>query len=143
MLLEHIPSRFKNLSSHQVLKYFLANGAPESRIEEAEQRLAISFPQQVKCFYQHYDGLRVDDPQLEILPIEQINFSSPNRLHFATLDGNRYLFLDTSKRNEANQWDIVTAEGFRVTVTMASFWSNRMWSWIEKRREIWREEPAT
>ena len=64
----------------------------------------------------------------------------PNRLHFATLNGNEQLYFDVSRINEAKQWDIVTADGFRVTLTMASFWSIRMWSWIEKMRPIWQPE---
>jgi cell wall assembly regulator SMI1 len=121
MLLEQIPSRFMNLSSQRQLKYVLGNPAPESKIKETEQRLGVSFPAQVKSFYRHYDGLRVDDPQLEILPIEQIELGSTELLHFATFDGNHHLYFNVSRVNEAEQWDIVTADGFRVTVTMARF----------------------
>jgi hypothetical protein len=105
--------------------------------------LGVSFPAQVKSFYQHHNGLRVDEPQIEILPIECLDFAFPNRLHFATLDSNHHLYFDVSKINDADQWDIVTANGVLVTVTMASFWSNRMWEWIDKRRPIWEEQWAT
>ena len=143
MLLEQIPSRFKNLSSHRALKHYLASPASEAEIMEAERRLGVSFPAQVKSFYQHYNGLSVDDPQLEVLPIERIDFASPKLLHFATLDGRHNLYFDVSKMNDADQWDIVNTDGFPVTVTMASFWTNRMWAWIDKRRAIWKEEGAT
>ena len=143
MLLEQILLRFKNLSANRELKYSLTSPASENEIMETEQRLGVSFPAQVKSFYQHCNGLHVDDPQLEILPIERLDFSFPQHLHFATLDSNHRLYFNVSKMNDADQWDIVTADGFLVTVTMASFWSNRMWTWIEKRRPIWEEQRAT
>ena len=143
MLLDQIPLRFKNLSSQRDVKYFLRDAASEIVIQAVEQRLAVSLPHQVQSFYEVYDGLRVEDPQFEILSLEQVIFSSPNRLRFVTLDQDRELFFDTSKLNQANQWDIVSVDGYRVTLSMASFWSNRMWSWIENRRPIWCEQRAT
>ncbi|HEX6190115.1 MAG TPA: SMI1/KNR4 family protein [Pyrinomonadaceae bacterium] len=143
MLLEEIPLRFKNASSRRELRYSLATPASDSEIMQAEQRLGTLFPQQVKLFYQHYNGVRIDDPPLEILAVNEITYFSSNLLHFATLDGGHHLHFDISKLNAAEQWDIVTTDGFCVTLTMASFWSNRMWAWIEKRRPIWHEERAT
>jgi hypothetical protein len=87
--------------------------------------------------------LRVDDPQLEILSIERLNFASPGRLHFATLEDSRRLFFDVSHLNVAEQWNIVTEKAYRVTYTMASFWTNKIWAWVEKKRAIWEDEAAT
>ena len=140
MLLDQIPLRFKNLSLRCEINYSLAGPASDTAIEETEQRLSVSFPQPVRSFYQHYNGLRVDDPELEILPLEQMLFSSSNLLRFARVNGDPYLHFDTSAMNNAGQWNIVTTGGFCVTLSMASFWSNRMWTWIEKRRAIWQEE---
>jgi hypothetical protein len=143
MLLEQIHSRFNNLSQDRELKYYLGTPATEPEILKTEQRLGVSFPAQVESFYKYYNGLRVDDPQLEILPIERLTFALPNRLHFATVDNNRHLFFDVSAMNAADQWTVVTADDFQVTLTMASFWSIRMWTWIEKRRPIWVEPWET
>ena len=142
MQLEHIPSRFQKLSEQGALNYSLASSASDEEILRAEQRLAVSFPAQVKLFYRSFNGLQVDDPALEISPIEQLYFASPNRLHFATLDGRRSLYFDVSYINEAEQWDIVAADDYRVTLTMASFWSNKIWAWVEKRRAIWQERQG-
>ena len=142
MHLEQITSRFQKVSKQRQLKYSLAGAASEEDILTVEQRLSLSFPEQVKLFYRHFNGLRVDDPQLEVLPIERLDFASPNRLHFATLDGNREIFFDVSHINEASQWDIVALDDYRVTFTMASFWTNKIWAWIEKRRPIWQNEAA-
>jgi len=126
--------------------YSLAGPASDEEILSAERRLALSFPAQVRLFYRSFNGLRVDDPQLEVLPIGRLSLASPNRLHFATLDVSRSLYFDVSHVNEAEQWDIVAADDYRMTLTMASFWSNKIWAWVEKRRAIWQEwqdEAAT
>ena len=143
MLLDQIALRFKKLSQHQKLEYSMAGPASETDISQVEKRLDISFPEQVRAFYLRYNGLRVTDPHLEILSLEQLEFISANFLHFAILNQGIKLCFDVSKTNDANQWDIVSIDGFRVTLTMASFWSNCMWSWIEKGRAIWLPEDAT
>jgi SMI1 / KNR4 family (SUKH-1) len=142
MHLEQLPSRFSNLSRKSELKYSLGNPASEGELARAEQKLGLPFPAQVRLFYRSYNGVRVEEPHLEVLPVEQLGLSMPNRLHFATLNGSEHLYFHVSHLNEAEQWDIVAADGVRVTLTMASFWSIRMWSWIEKKREIWKLEAA-
>jgi cell wall assembly regulator SMI1 len=142
MHLEQLPSRFSNLSRNRELKYSLARPASDEEVARREQKLGLSFPAQVRLFYRSYNGLRVEEPHLEVLPVERLSLSMPNRLHFATLNGSERLYFDVSRINEAEQWDIVAADGFRVTLTMASFWSTRMWSWIEKKRAIWQPEAA-
>lgn len=146
MHLEHTPSRFQKLAEERGLNYSLSSPASDEEIQRAERRLGVSFPEQVRLFYRNFNGLQVDDPQLEVLSVERLSLDSPNRLHFATLDGSRPLYFDVPRTNEAEQWDIVGADDFRVTLTMASFWSNKIWAWVEKRRAIWREwqdEAAT
>ena len=138
MRLEQIPLLLQKLSQRHGLEYSLADAASAQDIREAEERLGVSIPWQVKLFYSSYNGLRVEDPQLEILPAGRLERADPVRLHFATLDGGRRLYFDASHVNEAGQWDVVAEDGYRVTLTMASFWSNRIWAWVEKRRPIWR-----
>ena len=143
MHLEQLPSRFQKLSKRRGLNYSLAGATSGEDVLRAEQRLGVSFPAQVKLFYRSFNGLRVDDPQLEVLPIERLDFAAPDRLHFATLAGIRRLFFDVSQINVAGQWDIVTEDDYRVTFTMASFWASKIWAWVEKERAIWEDEAAT
>ncbi len=126
MHLEHVPSRFQKLAEKHGLNYSLASPTSGEEILRAERHLGVSFPEQVRLFYRSFNGLRVAEPPFEVLPVERLYFASPNRLHFATLDGGRPLYLDVSHLNEAEQWDIVSADGYRVTLTMASFWSNKI-----------------
>jgi hypothetical protein len=141
MQLEHFALRFEKLSESLGLKYSLGEPTSESDVSQTAANLGVSFPAQVVLFYKYFNGLRVENPPLEVLPIERLNFAFPNRLHFATFDGNRCLFFDTSHINNAEQWDVVTKNGFCVTLTMASFWSNKIWAWVERKRAIWEEHP--
>ena len=140
MHLEHFRARFEKLSKERDFIYFLAEKAIEQEVAEIESKLKISFPAQVKLFYESFNGLKVNFPKLEIFPVENLKFLSKNRLNFAVIDENHRLFFDTSYYNEANQWNIVADDDFLVTLTMASFWSNKIWAWIEKERKIWKEE---
>lgn len=101
----------------------LAESASEVDVSQAEENLDVSFPEQVALFYRNFNGLRVENPPLEVLPIERLDFAFPNLLHFATFDGENRLYFDTAQTNAAEQWNIVTEDGFCVTLTMASFWS--------------------
>lgn len=121
------------------MKYVLGAPAADEEIRKTEQRLGVSFPVQVKMFYQSFNGLKVDEPKLEVLSLEKLNFTSPNYLHFATFDGCRSVYFDISHINVAEQWNIVDEDNDHVTLTMASFWSNRIWYWIDYRRVIWKE----
>lgn len=139
MNIQDIGKRLQKLS--RVTGTNFAMGIPTSRdaISHAEQRLNVLFPEQIKIFYSNINGLKVEDPKLEIFPIENVEKSSEDRLIFAILAGAHPLYFDLSRTNEANQWDIVAEDGFVVTKTMASFWSNKIWAWVERRRSILEE----
>ena len=141
MQLEHFALKFEKLSKSKELKYFLGNLASEVEVSQAAQNLGVSFPAQVALFYKNFNGLRVENPPLEVLPIERLNFAFPNRIHFATFDGEHRLYFDTLQTNDAEQWDIVAEDRFCVTLTMASFWSNKIFAWVERKRVIWKENP--
>jgi len=141
MHIEDVAKHFEKRARQRGLHYVLGGAAPEAVIVQAEERLRVVFPAQVKRFYQHYNGLHVEDPPLEVVPLERLAFSAPARLHFATVDREHQLCFDVSQLNEAGQWDIVSApDGVPVTLTMASFWSNKLWAWIDQGRAIWRPE---
>jgi cell wall assembly regulator SMI1 len=135
MHLEQFPSRLQKLG----FVYHLPGPASELEISSSEQRLNVSFPAQVRQFYQNYNGLRVENPPLEILPMETLNLTSGDRLHFATVDSQHRVFFDVSKINVAGQWDIRSEDDFQITMTMASLWSVKIWAWLRYRKRIWCE----
>lgn len=135
MHLEQVSLRLQKLG----LDYQLAGPASELEILSAERRLNVMLPEQVRQFYESYDDLRVEDPQLEILSVAKLNLTSPDHLHFATVDSTHQLVFDVSRLNPAGQWDIKNDDGFLITRTMASLWSVKIWAWLEYRKRIWCE----
>lgn len=84
-----------------------------------------------------FKGLEVDTPHIKLRPIEEFERQGAG-LIFAQCDRTVSLAFEILERNEAGEWAIVNAEtGYRITYTMASFWSVHMWNWIEKRRPFW------
>lgn len=141
MRIEHVAVNLERRAQKSGLNYTLGAPASAQQILQAEQRFGVAFPAQTRLFYQHYNGLEVAAPSLTVLPLEQMSFLAPGYLHIATIDHQHHLYFDTTALNPAEQWDIVTVPaGFVVTRTMASFWSNKIWAWIDKGRAIWQKE---
>lgn len=141
MYLEHVARKFERLQQHRGINSSLGKPASENLISQVENNLGVSFPAKVAAFYKRFNGLLVEDPHMEILPIEQLSFVSPNRLHFATFDHSNRVFFDTSQINDAEQWNIVAEDGFHITLTMSSLWSAHIWGWVERKRVVWKENP--
>jgi cell wall assembly regulator SMI1 len=140
--LEGVAKHLQKRESQRGLRYVLGLPVAPEAIAEAEARLGVALPAQVARFYRHYDGLRIDDPPPDVLPLAQLALVAPRRLHFATVNGHHVLCFNTAALNAAGQWDIVTqASGYRITLTMASCWSNKLWAWLDKGRPIWRPQP--
>ena len=60
------------------------------------------------------------------------------KIVFAKFNGKHDLAFLSSNLNQAEQWDIVNAStGFLITLTMASFWSNKLVAWLRSGREIY------
>ena len=136
MHLDQISRRLEKLR-RQGVEYRLGPGAPAAAIDAAEARLGVTFPQQVRRFYSANDGLEVADPAFKIFALSELARDGA-LIEFSRCDHIHRLAFDTSQLNERDQWFIVNADtGYRITFTMASFWSVRMWSWIELGRPIW------
>ncbi len=137
MHLEQIKLNFDKRRDTKGLHAILQSGA----IDAAEVRIGHSFPDQVRAFYSKHNGLRVDDPRFEILPIDDLSADDQSRIHFATADGIYQICFDCSHLNEAEQWDIIEPEtGDRITYTMASFWTNKIWKWLDHGLVFWHGE---
>lgn len=136
MHLHQISRRFEKLAQNG-LEYHLGPPATAAAIDAAESRLEVRLPEQVRRFYSAFDGLEVVDPPFKLFPLSELHRDG-SLLEFCRCDGIHRLAFDTSQLNPRDQWFIVNADtGYRVTFTMASFWSVRMWSWIELGRPIW------
>ena len=141
MHLEHIQHNLDKRRDADGLRAALQPGASDAEIDTAEDHIGHKFPAQVRAFYSQHNGLTVDDPPFRILPLNDLSVDDQSRMHFATAgDVNRICF-DCSRLNEAEQWDIIDFRtGRRITFTMSSFWTNKMWKWIDRRLAFWRGE---
>lgn len=136
MDLSQIPQRFEGLG-REGLVYRIAPGASPGALAAAESRLGLALPPQVRQFYSAFYGIEIVDPPFKLYAIADANLQGP-LLEFCVCGHVHRLAFDTSSINAAGQWFIVNAATrYRITYTMASLWSIRMWSWIEKRRPIW------
>ena len=141
MHLEQIQLNFDKRRDTNGLQVVLKPGATDDAINATENRIGHEFPDQVRAFYKRYNGLTVDDPEFVILSVNELIADSQSRIHFATANGNCQICFDCSHLNEAEQWDIIELEtGGRITFTMASFWTNKIWKWIDQRLAFWRGE---
>lgn len=141
MHIEHVAAQLKRKSAEIGWSYTLGSPAAESALLAAETRLGVAFPEQVKAFYRHYDGLVAGTPPVVIHSVANMRFVTPEYLLFATIANQHDLCFDVSNLNQADQWDIVpAATGYRVTLTMASFWSNKLWAMLVKNQPVWEGE---
>ena len=140
----HIDHFIPNLEKRSV-KYGVNFHAGKPAIEQAigafEERNEIKMPEQVKWFYEKCNGLKVEAPALEIKSIENLDTDETGKIIFAIFDKKHRICFDVSKTNAASQWDILNYDtSFVVTLTMANFWTNKIFAWLDNKRTIWKEE---
>ena len=106
-------------------------------IEKTEKKLEISIPEKVKLFYLFLNNLKTKSPNFEVIDIENWVLES-GFINFAIFDGSCIVSFDTRKLNEAEEWNIVNRTiDYELTKTISSFWSNKVWKWLELGRPIW------
>ena len=138
MHLEQIQLNFDKRFESSGLQAVLQPGATDLALDSAEGRLGYKLPGQVRAFYSQHNGLSVVDPRFEIWSLADLSVDDHRRIHFATADGAHRIYFDCSWFNDAGQWDIVEpVTSKRITYTMASFWTNKMWKWIDFRQRFW------
>ena len=144
MHLEQIQINFDKRRVSDGLRVVVMPGATDQAMDAAEERIGQRLPDQVRAFYTQYNGLTVAEPQFVILPVDELSVDDQSRIHFATANGICRICFDSSRVNEANQWDIIEPEtGYRITYTLASFWTNIMWKWIDRRLEFWQGDARS
>lgn len=55
--------------------------------------------------------------------------------------GNVIIAFDCSRKNEADEWDIINYQSkYIITKSLSSFLNNKIWAWLDRKRNIWIEE---
>jgi hypothetical protein len=140
MRLEEIETNLRKRQERSKLQFTLNPGANLELICEAETRLG-HLPDQVRLFYSHFNGVSVEAPDLRIERIENLRKDKEGRIPFCRLGQDIILSFDANEINEAGQWTIKNHEtSYLVTLTMASFWSNKIFGWLDRERHIWEPE---
>jgi hypothetical protein len=140
MRIEDLETNLKKRQERNRLQFTLDIGASPEVINEAEAQLG-GLPEQVRLFYSHFNGLSVESPALTIERIEDLRKDNEGRIPFCRLGQEIILSFDATKFNEAGQWTIQNHDtSYIVTLTMASFWSNKIFGWLDRERHIWEPE---
>lgn len=86
----------------------------------------------------YVDGLSIEKDGRSI--DFKLSIIDNNYLVFASINNN-IIAVNLSEKNEADEWDIITLNShFVITKTIGSFFTNKVWAWIDRGRTIWQEE---
>jgi len=137
MNLKDIQLNLKKLN----VSYALGEPCQDKCLTDCENALRLKLPRQIKLFYKSMNGLIVEKPALAIRALDELEIDNKGLMHFAVFDNKHIIAFDTNSINNAEQWNIVNRDtGYLVTLTMASFWANKIWAWLISQRTIWKEE---
>jgi hypothetical protein len=141
MHLDDIQTRLERLKAEKTkFKFILSSGVDIIDFSKTEQLIGKSLPEKIREFWAYTNGLQTDNPKFVILKIQDFEMAANGLIHFATFNGNTKVYFDTSTLNQANEWFIVYPdEQYIITLTMSSFWANKMWHWLKNGTEIWRD----
>ena len=138
MRIDELAQAFRKRAVGTSLRYRLGPAASEVALARLAQRIEADVPDIVAAFYRCHDGLDVQEPALEMYSVERLVLRDPGLVPFCVFDHTHELAYDVAARNQAGQWDIVAVPSRVVlTRTLPSFWSNKLFAWIDKRRPVW------
>lgn len=137
----HINDSLKEIK--RVLGDFILN------LRSREKRMGYAISQTAKnavncnftlsrLLFQYVDGYCIQKDDREI--VFKLALLEYHYLQFAQID-NIIIAADIRKTNEANEWDIINYETkYVITKTFESFFANKVWAWLDRKRTIWKEE---
>jgi hypothetical protein len=137
----HINDSLKEIK--RVLGDFILN------LRSREKRMGYAISQTAKnavncnftlsrLLFQYVDGYCIQKDDREI--VFNLVLLDDNYLQFAQIN-DVIIAADLRKINEANEWDIINYNtGFVITKTFESFFANKVWAWLDRKRTIWKEE---
>ena len=142
MELKSFKNRLENVKQkNQGFTFTLNDGVNASDIDRLEQQIGRVIPESVKKFWMYSDGLETENPGLKIYSIKDFKITNNSLIHFTTFDKKSKIYFNISELNTAQEWSIVNIEeDYTMTLTMSSFWSNKIWHWLDYQAQIWKDE---
>jgi len=120
-------------------KFHFNVGVSEDEIFKKEEELNINIPEPTKYFYKSINGFSVQNPKIIVLSLAHLYIVN-GLIHFATINSGIKICFDVTDINVAGQWNIVNCKNrYEITKTMSSFWSNKIWKWIDREVAFWKE----
>jgi hypothetical protein len=102
-----------------------------------ENKLRITIPQRIKEFYSVANGIKTSNPYFKLIELSSWTIDD-GFIHFATFDLTNKIYFDINQLNQAGEWTIINRDiNYEITLTISSFWSNKIWHWIEQRKKMW------
>lgn len=140
MQIEHFIKRLDKIQQTRTgFKYRLGKPLQLSDIKTIEIKLGVLIPEKIKDFYMVANGLITSNPNFEIIELDLLTVEA-GLIHFATFDTVNQVFFNVAELNSAGEWSIVSKDtNYQITLTISSFWTNKIWHWIEQNHKIWRE----
>ncbi|PKQ64514.1 hypothetical protein BZG02_06840 [Labilibaculum filiforme] len=127
--------------SNEKFTFSLWDKAGKETFEQVEKALGISISDKTKEFYRFHNGFKTHQPDFELLRLENWSILENDKIHFATFDKDLKVYFDTKELNQADSWSIINPQdNYVLTLTMSSFWSNKIWHWLKTERQIWKDE---
>jgi hypothetical protein len=89
--------------------------------------------------YDNLDGYIITEDKRNIR-FEIVELDS-QYIKLAAIDNDVVIAFDCSKKNEADEWDIINYQSkYVITKTLGSFLNNKIWAWLDRKRKIWDKE---
>lgn len=141
MEIEKFKMRLERLKKSNVaFDYEFGENLNPNEFEIIEKKMNLVFPEKIKTFYNFNNGLKTLNPNFEIIELSKLKKEN-SLIHFATFDNNKQICFMVEKLNHANEWTILEKENkYELTKTISSFWSNKIWHWLENKNKIWSDQ---
>ena len=141
MEIEKFKTRLEKLKKSNVaFDYEFGENLNPNEFENIEKKMNLVLPAKIKIFYNFNNGLKTFNPNFEIIELSKLK-NENSLIHFATFDNNKQICFMVEKLNHANEWTIIEKEyKYELTKTISSFWSIKIWHWLEKKNKIWSDQ---